>query len=213
MPDDTDLTAAPTPPAAPAPALAGARGQGPAPAPAAGAAAPRAAPPPAAVPQAAAPPPAAPLAGAIALPDGADLSPAVISTLRERLTAAVAQHDGWADPLMFNGGTILVLILTGLATLLPSVVEKGSFAWAAPMCAALAGLFVAMERALGFGARWRFHREMKSAYESIVDMLEFYPILPASERPKYARDIFTSLYAVRSRESAIPNAGTNSQPT
>ncbi len=154
-------------------------------------------------------PPAAP----VVLPDGADLSPQVIQTLRQRLQAAVEQHDGWADPLAFNGGTILVLLLTGLATLLPTMLDAGRFAWAAPLCSALAGLFVAMERALGFGARWRFHREMKSAYESIVDMLEFYPILPLSERPKYARDIYTSLYAVRSRESAIPNAGTNTQPT
>ncbi|CAN5509148.1 hypothetical protein BH11PSE9_BH11PSE9_14440 [soil metagenome] len=154
-------------------------------------------------------PPAAP----VVLPDGADLSPQVIQTLRQRLQTAVEQHDGWADPLAFNGGTILVLLLTGLATLLPTMLEAGRFAWAAPLCSALAGLFVAMERALGFGARWRYHREMKSAYESIIDMLEFYPILPLSERPKYARDIYTSLYAVRSRESAIPNAGTNTQPT
>ena len=149
----------------------------------------------------------------VVLPDDADLSSSAIGSLRKRLQTAVAQHDGWADPIMFNGGTIVVLVLTGLATLLPSVLPKEAFPWAAPLCAALAGLLVAMERALGFGARWRYHREMRSSYESIVDMLEFYPILPLSERPKYARDIFVSLYAVRSRESAIPNAGTNSQPT
>jgi hypothetical protein len=133
--------------------------------------------------------------------------------LRARLQKSVADHDGWADPIAFNGGTILVLALTALATVLPSAIPDGTLKWAAPVCSALAGLFVAMERALGFGARWRYHREMKSAYESIVDMLEFFPILPAAERPKYARDIYTSLYAVRSRESAIPNAGTNAAPT
>jgi hypothetical protein len=148
-----------------------------------------------------------------ALPDGADLTPTVIERLRARLQEAVADHDGWADPIAFNGGTILVLLLTGLATVLPSTVPDDAFKWAGPVCSALAGLFVAMERALGFGARWRYHREMKSAYQSIIDMLEFFPILPAAERPKYARDIYASLYAVRSRESAIPNAGTNAAPT
>jgi hypothetical protein len=54
---------------------------------------------------------------------------------------------------------------------------------------------------------------MKSTYETIIDMLGFYPLAPAGERAKYARDIFTALYAVRSRESAIPNAGTNPAPT
>lgn len=168
--------------------------------------------PPPAAPGAPAPTPAERLPGVL-LPDGADLSPEVIATLRERLAASVTSHDGWADPLMFNGGTILVLMLTSLATILPTMLPKDSYTWAAPLCAAVAGLFVAMERALGFGARWRFHREMRFAYESILDMLEFYPILPAAERPKYARDIFAALYAVRSRESAIPNAGMNSQPT
>ena len=149
----------------------------------------------------------------VVLPDDTSISSAVIESLRKRLQIAVAQHDGWADPIMFNGGTIVVMVLTGLATLLPTLVPKDAFPWAAPLCAAMAGLLVAMERALGFGARWRYHREMRSSYESIVDMLEFYPILPLSERPKYARDIFAALYAVRSRESAIPNAGANSQPT
>lgn len=148
-----------------------------------------------------------------AAPPVDDLSPQVIAKLMERLQVAVRAHDGWADPIAFNGGTILVLILTMLATLLPSALPADRFTWAAPLCAALAGLFVAMERALGFGARWRFHREMRFSYEAIIDMLEFYPLLPASERAKYARDIFTALYALRSRESAIPNAGTNSAPT
>ncbi|WP_223488775.1 hypothetical protein [Pseudomonas sp. A-RE-19] len=138
-----------------------------------------------------------------------DLPPEMIQQLKVRLIGAAKLHDVLADPLMFNGGTILVLLLTTLATLLPST----NFTWVAPLCSALAGLFVAMERALGFGARWRYHREMRFAYESIIDMLDFFPVIPAPERPKYIRDIFAALYAVRSRESAIPNAGTNSAPT
>ncbi|MDX1968088.1 MAG: hypothetical protein SFV23_13010, partial [Planctomycetaceae bacterium] len=85
--------------------------------------------------------------------------------------------------------------------------------WIAPLCAGLAGVLVAMERALGFGARWRYHRDMFYGYAAIIDMLEFYPAIPPSEQSKYGRDIFTALYALRSRESAIPNAGTNTSPT
>ena len=70
-----------------------------------------------------------------------------------------------------------------------------------------------MERALGFGSRWRYHREMYYSYDAIIDMLEFCPVVPEAEQPKYVRDIFTALYAVRSRESAIPNAGSNAPPT
>ncbi|WDU63866.1 hypothetical protein LRS56_04855 [Pseudomonas poae] len=137
------------------------------------------------------------------------LAPETILQLNSRLKESAKLHDVWIDPIFFNGGTISVLVLTTLATLLPKTDYDG---WA-PICAAIAGLFVASERALGFGARWRYHREMRFSYESIIDMLGFYPYLPEDERPKYLRDIFAALYAVRSRESAIPNAGTNSEPT
>jgi hypothetical protein len=149
---------------------------------------------------------------AVVVPDVSgvtDLDPEMIQQLKIRLKGAAELHDVWLDPIFFNGGTILVLLLTTLATLLPS----SNFSWAAPLCSAIAGLFVAMERALGFGARWRYHREMRFSYESIIDMLDFFPVIPPLERPKYIRDIFASLYAVRSRESAIPNAGTHSAPT
>jgi len=145
--------------------------------------------------------------------EGVELSIEVIERLRQRLDASAKAHDIWIDPVMFNGGTIVVLALTGFATFLPTLLSPGQATWAAPLCTAVAGLFIAMERALGWGARWRYHKEMESAYVAIIDMLEFFPLLPPSERAKYARDIFAALYAVRSRESAIPNAGTNAVPT
>jgi hypothetical protein len=107
--------------------------------------------------------------------------------------------------------TIGVLLLTAAATFIPSI--KNAPVYLAPICSGIAGFWIAAERALGFGARWRYHREMMSGYEGILDMLDFYQGLPTSEQPKYARDIFTALHALRSRESAIPNAGTSSQPT
>lgn len=146
-------------------------------------------------------------------PDGLVLTQELIASLQAKVAASARKHDIPIDPWMFNGGTILVLVLTALATFLPTVLADGQATWAAPLCSAITGLFIAMERALGFGARWRFHTEMENAYVAIGDMLDFYPMLPASEQSKYARDIFSALYAVRSRESAIPNAGTNSAAT
>lgn len=146
-------------------------------------------------------------------PDGLVLTQELIERLKTRVTESANKHKIWIDPLMFNGGTVLVLILTAFATFLPTVLDQGQLTWLAPLCSAVTGLFIAMERALGFGARWRFHTEMENSYVAIVDMLDFYQMLPASEQPKYARDIFAALYAVRSRESAIPNAGTNSAAT
>jgi len=140
------------------------------------------------------------------------LTPELILKLSTRLTNAQNKHANWIDPLMFNGSTILVLALTAGAAFIPSLGETTP-KWIAPLCAGLAGVFVAMERALGFGARWRYHRDMYYGYAAIIDMLEFYPAIPPAEQSKYGRDIFSALYALRSRESAIPNAGTNTSPT
>ena len=146
-------------------------------------------------------------------PDGLVLTHELIERLKSKMAASAQMHNIVINPLMFNGGTVIVLALTALATILPTILPVGQATWAAPLCSAITGLFIAMERALGFGARWRFHTEMKNAYVAIGDMLDFYPMLPASEQPKYARDIFSALYAVRSRESAIPNAGSNAAAT
>jgi hypothetical protein len=69
-------------------------------------------------------------------PEAPELPTKVIAGLRARLEIAVADHDGWADPIAFNGGTILVLALTALATVLPSAIPHGTLKWAAPVCSA-----------------------------------------------------------------------------
>jgi hypothetical protein len=163
-----------------------------------------------------------PLAGGTPKPEAADttprlpdnivtLSPELAQKLKGRLIEARDKHNTSIDAIMFNGSTILVLFLTGAAAFIPAL--KDAPGWIASLLAGLAGIFVAMERALGFGARWRYHREMYYAYDSIIDMIEFCPVVPPAEQSKYVRDIFTALYAIRSRESSIPHAGTNVSPT
>lgn len=78
------------------------------------------------------------------------------------------------------------------------------------MLSAAAGLFVALERSLGFGQRWRFHTEMKAGYITVIDMINFYFAIPTEEmaqRVKLRAEIWQSLNALRRRESAIPNSG------
>lgn len=73
--------------------------------------------------------------------------------------------------------------------------------------AAAAGVFVAAERSLAFGARWRFHEEMRNRYNALIDQIEFIQYLPATERAKYLQEIWASLYALRARDAAIPGTG------
>lgn len=75
---------------------------------------------------------------------------------------------------------------------------------------AAAGVLVALERSLGFGPRWRFHTEMRAGYTNVLDMIEFYFIIPGDDpehRKKIRNEIWQSLNALRNRESAVPNSG------
>lgn len=139
-----------------------------------------------------------------------DLSEDFLNILKTRLTTARDKHKnhGSGDAWRFNGGTIIALLCTTGATLVATF--TGAPTWLAPVVTAVATVLIAIERALGWGARWRYHSELENAYECLIDMIDFYPFVPPSDRGKYAQDIIAALYAVRSRESAIPNAGSNS---
>lgn len=119
--------------------------------------------------------------------------------------------------MLYNGSTVLVLLFTGAASLLPTIFPNNPhFQVTAQILAALAAFAVALERSLSFGSRWRFHIEMDNAYNGLIDQLEFYRItdqlLPVSQREKYLQEFWTELYAVRRREAGIPGAGAAGQP-
>ena len=127
--------------------------------------------------------------------------------IKTRLKECINEHSPTLDAILFNGSTVVVLFLTAATSVVSGLGATVVASWVPATLSALAGILVAAERALGFGARWRYHREMRSSYEAISDMIDFYPALPEEEKPKYLKDIFTALYAVRGKESAIPNSG------
>jgi hypothetical protein len=139
------------------------------------------------------------------------LMPTELGPIKQRLLEAIKDHNTATDSWCFNGGTVLTLLLTTVASLLSSG-TLGNHASIGAVLSAAAGVLVAMERALSFGARWRFHAEMKNGYRSIIDMIDFAPLLPeGDEKKKYITDIWTKLYALRSREALLPGTGTSSQ--
>jgi hypothetical protein len=129
--------------------------------------------------------------------------------VREKLAEAISEHNTALDAFMYNGGTVLVLVFTAAAGILPSVLGKdSSLSWLPQALAALAGLLVALERSLSFGQRWTYHIEMKAGYRWIDDMISFYECLPDDQKPKYLADIWNDLYALRRRDSKIPGVAT-----
>jgi hypothetical protein len=131
--------------------------------------------------------------------------------LRDSINESVRGHRTHVDGWLYNGGTVLVLFLTAAVSVLTGkVVDLGGLVWLPAVLSAVAGIFVALERALGFGPRWRFHTEMKAGYKTVSDMIDYYFVVPEDEKEQRAKirvEIWQSLSALRSRESAIPNSG------
>ncbi len=125
---------------------------------------------------------------------------------------SIRDHRTFVDGWLYNGGTVLTLSLTAAVSLVSGkVFPEGIISdWVAPVLSTTAGLVVALERSLGFGQRWRFHTEMRAGYITVKDMINMYFSYPQEEKEQRAKakaEIWQSLNALRSRESAIPNSG------
>ena len=136
---------------------------------------------------------------------------AAFEPLRESIKESIRSHKTGLDAWMYNGGTIVVLVLTALVSILAGKdVLPSEYFWITSVLSAIAGVLVALERSLGFGQRWRFHAELKSGYKTVLDMISFYFVIShedADQKKKIRAEIWQSLNALRNRESAIPNSG------
>ena len=135
-------------------------------------------------------------------------SPEDFAKLEQDLQAAQKRHrtgDSW----YYNGGTVLILLFTGTASLLPTIKPNDHpVALAAQILAALAAFLVAMERSLDFGARWRFHIEMDNAYSALIGRIKTYQVaaqaLPDPQRTQFWLDFMDQRDAVSKREAGMP---------
>ena len=130
--------------------------------------------------------------------------------LRERMNTSIRQHRTWHGWL-YNGSTVLTLILTASASLASAGQAGFNKEWA-PALAAFATVLIGVDRALGFGAKQRFHTEMKHGYLTVKDMLDFIPPQPISVREKWIQDAWARLHDLRSRKGQIVSAGGDGPP-
>lgn len=136
---------------------------------------------------------------------------AAFEPLRESIRESIKSHRTGPDAWMYNGGTIVVLVLTAAVSVLAGRdVLPSDYSWLPSVLSAIAGVLVALERSLGFGPRWRFHAELKAGYKTVLDMISFYFVIPPDDhdqKKKIRAEVWQSLNALRNRESAIPNSG------
>lgn len=130
------------------------------------------------------------------------------NSIKESCESHKTQFDAW----LYNGGTAFVLIITAIVSVLsvkPEILSK-NYEWLPSILSAFAGVLVAMERAFGFGSRWRFHTELRAGYKTVNDLILFYFLIPREDeeqRKKIRAEIWQSLNALRNRESALPTSG------
>src|SRR5206468_396252 len=100
-----------------------------------------------------------------------------ISSLRETLVKELKEHSPTMDSIYHNGGTLLALMATGAATIIPA-----SYSFWIKVSAAIATFIIALTRALDFGGRWRWHIEMKNGYQALIDRTDELRVLPDDEK-------------------------------
>ncbi len=125
-----------------------------------------------------------------------------IKHLHDVLSEGKSKHSPKGDSFYHNGGTILALAATGAATIIPT-----SHAVWAKVAAAIATFVIALARALDFGGRWRWHIEMRNAYQALIDRTDELNVLPDADRLAAIKNIYDKLEKLRVRENGIPGAG------
>lgn len=125
--------------------------------------------------------------------------------LRQQINTSVTEHNRnqSLDGFLYNFFVILAIVLSALASLLVD-----SYPIGAKILSLSAAVVVAIDRALNWGARWIYHRQMRHEYLLIlarIDLVEnSNDDLTDDERKKYFMLIFDDLFALRKKESLIP---------
>lgn len=129
-----------------------------------------------------------------------------IAALEASIRRSVAEHDPRLDSVLFNGGTLLALAATIAATAAP---WTGQHAWIARALTGLAAFLIGAERALNFGERWRYHRRMRGAYQTILERLSVARALDAPEQRTAVQGVITDLEQLRTMSGDIPVGSLN----
>ena len=126
------------------------------------------------------------------------------SNLKVNIKNSVDEHDKYGswDGLVYNSTTILAVSLSSLAALLPiqELYVK--------ILAGISALLITVDKALNWGERWIYHRQMRHDYLIVLNKIDFYENLPSiftdEERKVYFLEIYSDLYNIRRKEASMP---------
>jgi hypothetical protein len=133
--------------------------------------------------------------------------------LRELLERRCREHSPNLDSFLYNGGTVALLAATSMATFLSPSFDPD---WVPRALTGFAAFWIALERALNFGGRWRYHRQMKAGYENVISRIELYTAtaqqLTPDEVKEFRDSVASEITSLQQREADIPTGEPAPQP-
>lgn len=127
-----------------------------------------------------------------------------LTKIGDRLEQSIKEHNTLWDGFWYTAATVIPLVLSTYSSIAANYPKYS--VWVS-IASATAALFIALERALGFGARWRYHREMKGGYRNLQDGISYVEVLPDDRKQSFLNDWWARLVALRAREGHLPNSG------
>jgi len=130
---------------------------------------------------------------------------AYLSASARSLQAVHTKWRSW-DGVLYNGGTVVVLLCTISATFIP-VAQNGWQYWLPKALLGFVTFWVALDRAKSYGQRWRFHIERENQYGVLLDLIGVFPSWPDDTKTAKFAEIVAMAQNLRSGESAVPGSG------
>ena len=132
-----------------------------------------------------------------------------LDAIAARVVQDVRRHSPRGDPLLQRRHRACAAVY--LRRHVPRAAVAGVYDFVVPPLSGTAAFLVGLERALGFGACWRYHARMRAGYEAVLDQIEFLtavgPALTAGDRLAYCREIRVALRVLRRQEAGLPRVG------
>ena len=129
--------------------------------------------------------------------------PKDLDVFGDRLKGAIAEHST-SDGFWYNALTIAALALSAFSTV---AAMFPNWAICVTVASAIATLCIGIERALGLGARWRYHIAMRSAYRQLEDGISWVKNVPEDRKQRFLDNWWATLVAVRKDETQAPTYG------
>lgn len=128
-------------------------------------------------------------------------------TIKKQISDSINEHNRTQtlDAILYNGAVFLAITATSSAAMFANNLGL------AKILSGIGALLVALERALSWGGRWRYERQMRNNYLVIQAKINFFENLPSTfsdeEKKKIFQEVYSELYDLRKREGDKPGSG------